>query len=259
MKTSEHLQVGEIYTRKQLKEMFQITDNTLDNGIFAPAGHDSIWLLLTEENPEFKNTYEQGILEFSGQPLGRTNKRIIYHKQNGLEVLLFFRQSNKQYANSGFLYCGLVEYISHEGEKPARFLLESVEHGRPITVARQAIEAYNAEESLEPRTEGGVTKRLVNVYERDSHLRARAIEIHKLNCHICGFNFGETYGEIGEGYIEVHHIIPISTFGEARTVKPETDMMTVCANCHRMLHRSVDNPISLEKLREIIEKRRATP
>jgi predicted HNH restriction endonuclease len=32
----------------------------------------------------------------------------------------------------------------------------------------------------------------------------------KLFCEVCGFDFKEHYGEIGEGYIEGHHTIPIS-------------------------------------------------
>ncbi len=33
-------------------------------------------------------------------------------------------------------------------------------------------------------------------------------------CCICGFDFEETYGQIGEGFIEVHHIKPVSSLKE---------------------------------------------
>jgi predicted HNH restriction endonuclease len=36
----------------------------------------------------------------------------------------------------------------------------------------------------------------------------------KLFCEVCGFDFGEHYGVIGEGYIEGHHTKPISEMGE---------------------------------------------
>lgn len=56
-------------------------------------------------------------------------------------------------------------------------------------------------------------------------------------CLACGFSFIEKYGKIGEGYIEVHHKISISTFRVETEVKP-SDLVPVCSNCHRMLHRT---------------------
>ncbi|WP_232713355.1 HNH endonuclease [Bacillus xiapuensis] len=46
----------------------------------------------------------------------------------------------------------------------------------------------------------------------------------------------EHYGEIGEGYIEGHHIKPISEMVDNEVTKVE-DIVLVCANCHCMLHR----------------------
>jgi hypothetical protein len=58
----------------------------------------------------------------------------------------------------------------------------------------------------------------------------------KIICSICSFSFPDTYGEIGKGFIEAHHIKPISE------LKPDTkvtkyDVVPVCSNCHSMLHR----------------------
>lgn len=57
-----------------------------------------------------------------------------------------------------------------------------------------------------------------------------------LHCEICGFSFIESYGEIGKDFIEGHHTIPISML-ENETVIKSTDILMVCSNCHRMLHR----------------------
>ncbi|PGQ44865.1 HNH endonuclease, partial [Bacillus thuringiensis] len=74
-------------------------------------------------------------------------------------------------------------------------------------------------------------------YERNIKNRKKAIEIHGLNCYACGFNFEEIYGERGKDFIEIHHIKPLSTLEEAIVIDPETDLVPLCANCHRMVHR----------------------
>jgi predicted HNH restriction endonuclease len=58
----------------------------------------------------------------------------------------------------------------------------------------------------------------------------------KLCCQVCGFSFVEKYGEIGEGFIEAHHLYPISELTKETETKIE-DLILVCSNCHRMLHR----------------------
>ncbi|PFO12732.1 hypothetical protein COJ70_24280 [Priestia megaterium] len=55
-------------------------------------------------------------------------------------------------------------------------------------------------------------------------------------CEVCNFDFEKHYGEIGEDYIEGHHIKPVSELKEGEETKIE-DIKLVCSNCHRMLHR----------------------
>lgn len=60
----------------------------------------------------------------------------------------------------------------------------------------------------------------------------------KLKCEVCHFDFSERYGELGEGYIECHHIIPVSDYKKVgKIVTTLDDLILVCSNCHRMLHR----------------------
>lgn len=58
----------------------------------------------------------------------------------------------------------------------------------------------------------------------------------KLVCEVCGFDFNEKYGEIGEDFIEGHHIVPVSELKEGDLTKVD-DIVLVCSNCHSMLHR----------------------
>lgn len=103
------------------------------------------------------------------------------------------------------------------------------------------------------RTEGGQRVFISKRRERDAVLRRRAIEIHGLNCMACGFNFGAVYGEQGEGYIEVHHVAPLSETSLTRT-DPQKDLAVVCANCHRMIHRQREVCLSLNELRRHLHR-----
>jgi len=73
----------------------------------------------------------------------------------------------------------------------------------------------------------------------------------KLECEVCEFDFFLKYGILGKGFIECHHIKPISKIipGEPTRLK---DLALVCSNCHRMLHRG--KGISIESLKKNFKK-----
>ncbi len=100
----------------------------------------------------------------------------------------------------------------------------------------------------ETLTEGAKKQITVNAYERNPQARAKCIEHHGLDCKVCGFNFAKVYGEIGEGYIHVHHIKPLSEIRENYEVDPINDLVPVCPNCHAMLHRR-NPPYSVDELK----------
>jgi 5-methylcytosine-specific restriction protein A len=89
-------------------------------------------------------------------------------------------------------------------------------------------------------------------YERDRRNREIAIQRNKPICQACGFSFEDKYGALGEGYIEVHHIKPLSSMDGETHVNPETDLICLCSNCHRMVHRRRGDVVTLEELQEII-------
>ena len=88
-------------------------------------------------------------------------------------------------------------------------------------------------------------------YERDQHARTRCIRHYGTNCAVCGFNFGAVYGSIGEGFIHVHHLKPLSECDAEQEIDPIRDLRPVCPNCHAMLHRQYP-PYSIEDLRAIL-------
>ncbi|MEN6640847.1 MAG: HTH domain-containing protein [Armatimonadia bacterium] len=98
--------------------------------------------------------------------------------------------------------------------------------------------------------EGAKTTVKVNRFERDNRNRIACLNRHGCVCCVCGVDFGSEYGELGEGFIEVHHLTPLSQVKEGYQVNPVVDMVPVCPNCHNMMHRR-NPPISPEQLRRI--------
>jgi 5-methylcytosine-specific restriction protein A len=103
--------------------------------------------------------------------------------------------------------------------------------------------------------EGAKIKVQVNRYERNSVARGKCIEYHGCKCSICGMDFEEKFGELGKGFIHIHHIVPISEIDEEYQINYQSDLIPVCPNCHSMLHRKVDGKnISVKELRLIIRE-----
>lgn len=103
--------------------------------------------------------------------------------------------------------------------------------------------------------EGSKTSYFGTRYERRKDLRDRAIAFHGLDCKACGFDFEQAYGEHAKGFIHVHHVVPISDFGGEKSVNPETDLVTLCANCHAVVHRKRDRTLSVDELRGMLRGR----
>ena len=127
IRTSKFLSVGEAYSREELRHAFRIQDATLNNGIFRPKGHASIWLFVTEnktpDRTPYKDRLEGDNLYMDGQTRGRTDSLVVEHCQQDLELLLFYREEKSQYPHSAFRFEGVFRYVSHSGSKPAQFHL----------------------------------------------------------------------------------------------------------------------------------------
>jgi hypothetical protein len=104
--------------------------------------------------------------------------------------------------------------------------------------------------------EGAVTRVSVNAYERRPEARRRCIAAHGTDCCICGFSFGEVYGEVAEGYIHVHHLRSLSEIGGEYEVNPVEDLRPVCPNCHAVLHLGGEC-LSIQEVRRMVEDNRA--
>lgn len=104
-------------------------------------------------------------------------------------------------------------------------------------------------------TEGALRQTVVNIFERDRAARSACVAMHGTACTICGFEFSAIYGEIGAGYIHVHHKEPFYENHRERSTDPALDLTPVCPNCHAMLHRRRP-ALSVEELKTIIASNR---
>lgn len=101
--------------------------------------------------------------------------------------------------------------------------------------------------------EGSVTTVQVNRYERDRRNRAAAISIHGKACKACGLDMARKYGTVASGFIEVHHIVPVSEIGGNYQIDPSKDLVPLCPNCHAVVHRR-NPPFSVEEVSRMIKK-----
>jgi hypothetical protein len=89
--------------------------------------------------------------------------------------------------------------------------------------------------------------------ERNPTAACAAKEHHGLKCQACEFDFEEFYGELGNGFIEAHHLHPLALLkaGEDYNYNVAADFAVLCSNCHRMIHRTND-PSDLEAFRTLL-------
>lgn len=84
IRTSDVLVAGQVYTRVELAEMFDIRDATLNTGIFLPKGHMSVWLFVTENKTTDRTQYVDQLqgdtLRWQGQTMGAKDALIIEHE-----------------------------------------------------------------------------------------------------------------------------------------------------------------------------------
>ncbi len=104
--------------------------------------------------------------------------------------------------------------------------------------------------------EGKIYYRIHRTRERDSNIvkKAKAEFLKKHGCYfceICKLKLEEKYGDLASGFIEAHHIKPVNKMklGDKTSVD---DLMMLCPNCHRILHRG-DPEVNLEKMKNLFK------
>lgn len=175
-----------------------------------------------------------------------------------LKIKDFGRPVLEQYPKNNEFFYGVYvfEKLGLQRNETKRLISRVVEFTRTINEAlaqekaRQEAEDYKAIENRK-----AVQRHLLR--ERRSHLATLRKQLDNYICHVCGYDYSKVYGSLGEDFAEAHHIIPLGRDNEQRTTTIE-DLITVCANCHRMLHRMKGKSEDIKNLKKIIRKRKTS-
>jgi 5-methylcytosine-specific restriction enzyme A len=241
--------IGESYTRKDIYEILRVPEE-LRRGDWNTGYHlyeGSYFLFVNVGSPgrtghDYTNRFEGDKLVW----YGKTGAKLSHPSIQELlkperDVYVFYREKPR----APFTYAGLGQPARVEDVVPVQVVWE---FGRPVMAPPEQLPQEVS--SAQVYVEGSVTKVLVNVYERNAAARKICIDRWGCRCQICGFDFERVYGELGRGFIHVHHLKPLSEIGESYKLDPIADLRPVCPNCHAMLHRT-SPPLTIDALKSM--------
>lgn len=181
-------------------------------------------------NPDYSRGWQSmGILHYLGL---KGDFKGLFEKQMVSEVISELQVSKNDD------YSEIIDLLSGVSETEEKQIYEDI--------VNEMTEVYEVQE------EGKKIKYYTTRYERNTQNRKAAIKIHGTKCQACGFDFQNVYGDRGKDYIEVHHVVPLAHKDEIVKVDPAKDLIVVCSNCHRMIHRKKNEVLTLDELRDII-------
>lgn len=231
---------------KKKNETFNIAFATFTNGSWYVAGFymNSSFIDVAPISEDIVKQKKFDILQL-GKSLGTK-----WQKSNNAEILKELTRSN-QYIHWKVKATDVIRLPQPVEIPKSVFNTKNYRIVRPTELSNKefnsifnyAINQSNKQDLAVEQDfpEGKEKERLHKYKERNPALIAIAkrnfIKKHgKLVCEICNFDFEKTYGEIGNNFIEAHHSVPISNLKKESKTKL-SDIIMVCSNCHRMLHR----------------------
>lgn len=248
--------VGQPYTRKDVYKVLGLPQETKGGnwdtgytaygpdffafcGVGAPGrtGHD------------YGNNFDGDRLVWFGKTGSAKTQPSIQRMLNPEgSVYLCFREEER----SPFTFAGLASPYQVIDQVPVKVIwnLAAAPGDRLPTQLPEELDEGLPETFLE----GAKRTISVNVYERDPDARRKCLAHWGVKCTVCSFDFAETYGELGEGFIHVHHLKPLGEIGERYELNLVADLRPVCPNCHEMLH-SKRPALSIEKLMIVLLRR----
>jgi len=172
-------------------------------------------------------------------------------RESGRNSPLFITEKGIDYLNTNIQ---MVEYLFNNNFKASDVL----DTFNQLSNIGKKAELFDENTTINEGTQNIVKTK---VYKRSSKLRVEAIkyytEENKIKCKVCCFDFEDFYGEHGKGFIEIHHQKPVYQFDGDDTEKTIgqaiKNVIPVCPNCHRMIHRSRTEPLSLDEIKKHVE------
>ena len=246
--------VGQRYSRKDIYHILNIPPAHGGNWDTGYNKHNGDWFIFCNLGTPARTGNLYGD-KFIGDELlwyAKANAKLshpsIQSMINPVGDIYIFTRNNS--ADVKFTYCGKARAKEFYDTKPVKILwtFDEPDESHPEKAPE---EISDADGKL---CKEGATKLVrVNIYERNPEARRQCIEYYGAKCVVCGFSFSSIYGEIGDGFIHVHHLTPLSEVQGEYEVDPIKDLRPVCPNCHAMLHRR-NPPFDMKELELIIKR-----
>lgn len=257
------LKLREKYTQNELAEIWGYKNyNAIRRGIVTPAGQNLIILFVTEDKEKYAEPYsdklENGVLTMQGEKKHGNDLRLRNNVQFMKDdIYLFYRKIH----HTPFTYYGQVKVIQADlkMDVPSEFKFILLDDQFEMATDELDILCLcrgQDSQAIDSILEGN--KKIIQhvVYERSPENRRQAIALHGTKCKICGIDLDLIYGkDISRGYIEIHHINELCN--GTQSVNPLEDLIPLCPNCHRMLHRKKKDNVTIEELKERVKSFRS--
>lgn len=242
---------GQTYTRTDVLEVLEVDDPGGGQWYTGLARHGDDHYIFCGVGVGGRTGHDYNNY-FDGPELvwhGRTGSKLHQPSIQALisevgAVHVFFRDDDR----APFTYAGVARVVATKDVVPVEVRWSFSEDPGPHP--EYLPDEIGVEGGL---VEGARRTITVNAYERDPAARARCIRRWGTICAVCEFDFAATYGDLGKGYIHVHHLRPLAEIGAEYVLNPEQDLRPVCPNCHAMLHR-VRPALSIDELRVMMKR-----
>lgn len=241
--------IGHSYTRQDVFRTIGIADPGGGTWYTGYTSHLGDWFIFCgvgtpgRTGHVYHNHFVGADLTWFGKPSTTIHQPSIQAITSGIQrVYVFYRKDNR----GSFIFAGQAKAKEVKDSTPVEVLWS-------FDLSANFIEF--PDELSEPGLilEGAKKTVTVNLYERDIGARAACLRHWGVQCVVCNFDFKTLYGKLGDGYIHVHHLRPLSEVGAAYELDPVRDLRPVCPNCHAMLHRRTP-ALNIEELQEILRQ-----
>lgn len=246
-----HFEIGSKYTKNDIYNICEVpAAKQKGNWNTGYTNYDGDWFIFCNigvpgrTGHDYQNRFVGNDLVWYGKTKSSVEQesiRSMFEPQGN--IYIFFREEDR----APFSFAGKATVKSHKETVPVEITWTFV---LPAFTPPELL----PEEISEPDKffEGATKTIAVNVYERNQQARKTCIARYGASCSVCGFNFSLTYGEIGEGFIHIHHLKQLADIGVEYELDPIEDLRPVCPNCHAMLHRRRP-AYSIDELQNILK------
>ena len=239
--------------------------STLDIWLCRFTGYEErmIWYGFYSTSPQPIKRIAKYAAKYVGEPKELKDRDVVDISPNigqmreQLQRRNFGRPFLEQYKEAGTYFYGIYDYggMPSSLRERGRVIERAAEFFETIVRGLPSAKPSDDDRKIYPAIEN---RRIVTSHlrrERSGHLPNLRKHLDNFQCQICRMRFEDFYGPIGRDFAEAHHIVPLSKLDKITTTNID-DLITVCANCHRMLHRLEGNAGDIQKLKNAIKRSR---